>query len=422
MRFAARSSSSPVSPPPCTSRPPPLPTACGWASTTTRVPLGHATDGGDGQSRGEDARIIRTVVNWANVARQPATPSDPFDPAYNLEDVDELVRNAQQRGIEVLITIWGTPKWANGGQTPEVAPTQHERLPELRARRWLAVLGPVPGYPYVRFSRSGTSRTSGLPPPQFEPGADLLDADLRAARRRLHRIKTGHRSALVAIGETSSHGRDHPRELGHGGAGHVREGVASRAEPRPHIRRLGAAPVSVPPRPRSPRPAAATRSHVEDVAAVRNRPRGRSAGKRPRLDHGVRQRDEAGRAGRGHGGAAGRLPPAGDHPGARDARVGMFVSFVMQDSNGSLCRAGSTAGRRPEARPAPLRPRRQAPRRDERQGHVKGGTKNPLLTVYLREYCANNATGTTVGHRARLLGAKLVSVNQGAAPARDRLP
>ena len=48
---------------------------------------------------------------------------------------------------------------------------------------------------------------------------------------------------------------------------------------------------------------------------------------------------------------------------------------------------------------------------------VKGGTKNPLLTVYLREYCGNNATGTTVGFTVRgYEGTKLVSVGQGAAP------
>ncbi len=48
---------------------------------------------------------------------------------------------------------------------------------------------------------------------------------------------------------------------------------------------------------------------------------------------------------------------------------------------------------------------------------VKGGTKNPLVTVFLREYCANNQTGATVGYTVRgYQGTKLVSVDQGAAP------
>ena len=48
---------------------------------------------------------------------------------------------------------------------------------------------------------------------------------------------------------------------------------------------------------------------------------------------------------------------------------------------------------------------------------VRGGTKNPQITVYLREYCANNAAGTTVGYTIRsYLGKKLVQVSQGAQP------
>ena len=44
--------------------------------------------------------------------------TDSFDPAYKFGDVDEFVRNAQVRGLEVLITLWGTPTWANGGKKP----------------------------------------------------------------------------------------------------------------------------------------------------------------------------------------------------------------------------------------------------------------------------------------------------------------
>ena len=50
--------------------------------------------------------VVRATVEWADVAPQrPANPADPFDPAYRFENVDELVRNTQQRGIETLLTI-----------------------------------------------------------------------------------------------------------------------------------------------------------------------------------------------------------------------------------------------------------------------------------------------------------------------------
>ena len=69
--------------------------------------------------------IVRAWVFWPEVApKRPANASDPFDPAYRFDDIDELVRNAQSRGLEVLLTPWGTPSWANGGKRPNYAPTR----------------------------------------------------------------------------------------------------------------------------------------------------------------------------------------------------------------------------------------------------------------------------------------------------------
>ena len=55
------------------------------------------------RARSNNASILRTIVDWSKVApERPAQASDPFDPAYQFGDVDEFVRNAQQRGVEVL--------------------------------------------------------------------------------------------------------------------------------------------------------------------------------------------------------------------------------------------------------------------------------------------------------------------------------
>jgi hypothetical protein len=41
---------------------------------------------------------------------------------------------------------------------------------------------------------------------------------------------------------------------------------------------------------------------------------------------------------------------------------------------------------------------------------IKGGTKNPPLTVYLRSFCANNGIGTRIGILSRTTrGGKLVA-------------
>ena len=80
------------------------------------------------QARSTNATIVRTLVTWAAVApARPRNASNPFDPAYRFDDLDELVRNAQARDLEVLITIWGTPKWANGGKTPNFMPNLQQR-------------------------------------------------------------------------------------------------------------------------------------------------------------------------------------------------------------------------------------------------------------------------------------------------------
>src|SRR5436189_5338103 len=63
------------------------------------------------------AGIVRTTVYWSRIAQtKPANGANPFDPAYRFDDLDEFVRNAGLHGMEVMLTIWGTPSWANGGK------------------------------------------------------------------------------------------------------------------------------------------------------------------------------------------------------------------------------------------------------------------------------------------------------------------
>ena len=70
-----------------------------------------------------NATIIRLLVQWNLVARtRPANGADPFDPAYVFGDVDEAVLAAQRNDQEVILTVSGTPRWANGGKTPNAMP------------------------------------------------------------------------------------------------------------------------------------------------------------------------------------------------------------------------------------------------------------------------------------------------------------
>jgi hypothetical protein len=158
--------------------------------------------------------VVRTIVSWHLVAAsRPADPSDPFDPAYQLSDLDDLARSAQQRGVELLITIWGTPPWANGGEGPNSPPHDSDDFAAFAQALADRYSGRHPGYPAVRlFSVWNEPNLEQFLAPQFDEAgrsvSPALYADLvRAANAG---IKRGNPDALVAIGETSPRGQDRP--------------------------------------------------------------------------------------------------------------------------------------------------------------------------------------------------------------------
>jgi hypothetical protein len=71
-------------------------------------------------------QVIRLNLYWGGrfgVARsRPAAATNPADPAYDWSLYDRTVNDAQQYGIKVLFSIYGTPGWANGGKGANVAP------------------------------------------------------------------------------------------------------------------------------------------------------------------------------------------------------------------------------------------------------------------------------------------------------------
>ncbi|MBA3333361.1 MAG: hypothetical protein H0U30_05165, partial [Actinobacteria bacterium] len=75
-----------------------------------------------GSSR-EGATIMRLLVQWnLSAPQRPSNAANPFDPAYVFDDVDEALRSAQETDMEVMLTISGSPRWANGGKNPNAMP------------------------------------------------------------------------------------------------------------------------------------------------------------------------------------------------------------------------------------------------------------------------------------------------------------
>jgi hypothetical protein len=152
------------------------------------------------------ARVVRAFIRWHLTApTRPRSDEPPFHEPM-LYEIDELVASSNARGMEVLFSIWGTPGWANGGLGPNYAPDESDDL--RRFARGLAAR-----YPTVRrYAIWNEPNTEQFLAPQF----DALGRSVApAAYARLYRaaydgIKEARPDALVAIGETSSHGRDAP--------------------------------------------------------------------------------------------------------------------------------------------------------------------------------------------------------------------
>ncbi|HSP71156.1 MAG TPA: cellulase family glycosylhydrolase [Gaiellaceae bacterium] len=195
------------------------------ASASVRMPIGFQDDptfrwNGDvaaelDKAAEANATIIRATADWRAIApTKPRSATNSFDPAYHLNDLDDLVRLAQQRGIQVMITIWGSPKWSN----PKGPNTVPRRLADLtQFARALAdrYSGRHPGFPYVGHYSVWNEPNLGIfLEPQFDAKGRPISPRLYAAiyKAAYAGIKAGNRTAKVAIGETSNLGRDHPKK------------------------------------------------------------------------------------------------------------------------------------------------------------------------------------------------------------------
>jgi hypothetical protein len=60
--------------------------------------------------------VVRFTLRWDRVARtRPADVRDPSDPAYVWGAYGDVLDALHAAGIPVVVTLWGSPGWANGG-------------------------------------------------------------------------------------------------------------------------------------------------------------------------------------------------------------------------------------------------------------------------------------------------------------------
>jgi hypothetical protein len=156
-----------------------------------------------------NATVMKTTVYWFNTApRRPANAANPFDPAYRWEDLDEFVRQAADRDMEVMLTIWGTPTWA--GPAKNRMPRRLADLQNFARAMSTRYSGRTRGLPFVRFYSVWNEPNLQLfLAPQYDArGRSLAPANYAKLYRAAYTgFKQGSSLAQVALGETS------PRKL-----------------------------------------------------------------------------------------------------------------------------------------------------------------------------------------------------------------
>src|SRR3954468_3757885 len=72
------------------------------------------------------AKLLRVHLNWGGrlgvAVRRPENGFDPDDSAYDWRRYDAIVLNADEHGVHVVFSIFGSPRWANGNRLPTRAP------------------------------------------------------------------------------------------------------------------------------------------------------------------------------------------------------------------------------------------------------------------------------------------------------------
>jgi hypothetical protein len=69
------------------------------------------------------AKLVRYTVDWRQVApKKPKKAVNPGDPAYDWTNTDAVLNGLHKHRIAVLVTLYGTPAWANGGRKASAMP------------------------------------------------------------------------------------------------------------------------------------------------------------------------------------------------------------------------------------------------------------------------------------------------------------
>lgn len=167
-----------------------------WAPDKVARIAGAAEDG---------TSVIRVIANWSEIS--------PTRGAYQFAGLDDTIWTAQQRGMRVLLTIWGTPRWASASHKPNAAPNPRTlgSFCSVLAKRYDGRSGRPPVTLYSVWNEPNLNQF--LSPQYDAKGRDVAPRLYAGMARACYAaIKSANPTAQVAIGETSPRGVDRVRK------------------------------------------------------------------------------------------------------------------------------------------------------------------------------------------------------------------
>jgi hypothetical protein len=67
--------------------------------------------------------VVRYTLRWDLIAvAKPKRATNPNDMAYDWRIPDGVLKGLRAHHVQVLVTLYGAPKWANGHHAPSFAP------------------------------------------------------------------------------------------------------------------------------------------------------------------------------------------------------------------------------------------------------------------------------------------------------------
>ena len=89
--------------------------------------------------------LVRFTLRWNEIAlRRPKNAAAPTDRAYDWHRPDRILRGLRRHGLTPVLTVVGTPPWANGGRSPSYAPPHPRDFSRF-------VTAAAHRYPWVRY-------------------------------------------------------------------------------------------------------------------------------------------------------------------------------------------------------------------------------------------------------------------------------